>query len=128
MTDHPRSVQVVITAGPREADKALLGLRAALAAAAGGLHTDVFLTLEATDWACRDRFVDGAERAHEAIDQLQALGATVTVCSACATDRCSEDRDTATGATAVATRSGIALLGLTTLMDRLADGVPTITF
>jgi sulfur relay (sulfurtransferase) complex TusBCD TusD component (DsrE family) len=128
MTDHPRSVQVVITAGPREADKALLGLRAALAAAAGGLHTDVFLTLEATDWACRDRFVDGAEPAHDAIDQLQALGATVTVCSACATDRCSENRDTATGATAVATRSGIALLGLTTLMDRLADGVPTITF
>ena len=121
-----RTVQVVVTAGPREAQKAMLGLRAALAAAASGLVTDVFLTLEATDWACRDRTIDGAAPIHDLLDQLQSLGAAVTVCSACAVDRCGEAE--VEGAVAVATRTGIELVGLTTLMARLAAGVPTITF
>jgi predicted peroxiredoxin len=121
-----RSVQIVVTAGPREAQKALLGLRAALAAAACGLVTDVFLTLEATDWACRDRAIDGAGPIQDAIDQLQSLGAAVTVCSSCAADRCGKVE--VEGAVAVATRTGIELVGMTTLMARLAAGVPTITF
>lgn len=133
-----RSVQVVLTTGPQAAARARLGLDAALAAVASGLEVAVFLTLEATAWACEPRRVDDEAGVYDLIDQVRELGASVSCCSACATEQCGTDPGSSrqggaaaqcgTTAVAVATTPGIDLVGLATLMERVASGVPTVTF
>ncbi len=129
-------VQVVLTTGAKDPARARLGLEAALAAVASGVEVSVFLTLDATAWACEPRrFVCGTE-VYALLDQLQELGALIACCSACASDQCGSGggkRRAAAGPVAVeppvvATTSGIQLLGLTALMERVAMGVPTVTF
>lgn len=127
----PHSVQVVITAGPDAPARAVLGLQAALAAAASGIRVDAFLALEATQWACEPRVLTGAESIYDLLDQLTSFGVTVTCCSSCAQDLCGTDVSGAAtdgrGA-AVATHADVELIGLAALMERVASGVPTVTF
>ncbi len=124
-----RSAQVVLTAGPAQAARAVLGLQAALAAAASGISTSVFLTLDATAWACEPRSVPGGEAVYELLDQLTSFRVEITCCSACAVDLCGfGQRDSRAAGGGIATHETVVLVGLATLMERVASGVPTITF
>lgn len=124
-----RSAQVVLTAGPAHAARAVLGLQAALAAAASGISTSVFLTLDATAWACEPRSVPNGGAVYELLDQLTSFAVEVTCCSACAIDLCGVDHgDSRAAGRGIATHETVELVGLATLMERVASGVPTITF
>ena len=125
----PLAVQILVTSGPDAAARARLGLDAALAAAASGTQTTVMLMLDATAWACTPRRARDRE-IHAVLDQLLALGAEVDCCSTCALDTCGGGRSASGPALAAppATTPGIQLVGLTTMMERVANGVPTISF
>ncbi|MCA8970200.1 MAG: DsrE family protein [Planctomycetes bacterium] len=130
-----KSVQVILTTGPSDVARAVLGLHAALAAAASGVEVDVFLTLDATEWACEPRDRIGGEEVYSLLDQLDGLGARITCCSACASEKCAQSQHDVcdlqledVGETAVVTHSAVRLTGLATLMERVAGGVPTVTF
>lgn len=122
MADRTRRLQVVVTTGPKDPARARFGLEAALAAVASGLGVTVFLTLEATVWACETRRYVCGETVYALLDQLAEMGASVVCCSACALDKCG------TQAERIATTPGIELVGLATLMEQVAAGVPTVTF
>lgn len=125
MQTMPRKpLQVVLTAGPDEAAKARLGLEAALAAVAAGLDVGLFLTLAAADWACAERPTANDADVYLLLDQLQQLGVAVTCCARCAVQQCADDRV----ATATGLAAGIDAVGLTQLVERVANGVPTVTF
>ncbi len=125
----PRRLQVVLTAGPAQRERATLGLQAALAAAASGIATSVFLTLDATAWACEPRAVPDGATVYELLDHLAGFGVEVTCCSACAMDLCGTRSAAGGGGRGgAATHDGVSLTGLTGLMERVAAGVPTITF
>ncbi|MCB9890590.1 MAG: DsrE family protein [Planctomycetes bacterium] len=130
-----KSVQVILTTGPSDVARAVLGLQAALAAVASGVDVDVFLTLDATEWACEPRDRVGGKEVYSLLDQLDCLGARITCCSACASEKCSQTQHDVCdlqldegGTTAVVTHSTVRLTGLATLMERVSSGVPTVTF
>ncbi|MGE3173175.1 MAG: DsrE family protein [Planctomycetota bacterium] len=131
-TTSQRRVQVVLTTGTKDPARARLGLDAALAAAVSGLEVTVFLGLDATVWACEPRKHPCGAPVWEVLDRLQQLGARVVCCSACALDKCGAGAPradaAATAVDGVATAPGIELVGLTTLMEGVANGVATVTF
>ena len=127
-----KQTQVILTTGQSDPERALLGLQAAVTAIASGVETSVFLTLDATIWAC-DPPLPEADEVYQQIDALTAMGGTVTCCSACALEQCSvtevDDEVVMTmSPPSIATRHGIQLVGLATLMERVASGIPTVTF
>ena len=115
-----KRLQVVITAGTTEAARAQLGLEAALAARAAGIEVDVFLTLDAAQWACATHNPSKHELVVLLIEQLRQLGVAMTCCSRCAATQCEGE--------GVGLVEGMHLVGLTHLMERVACGVPTVTF
>lgn len=117
-----KQLQVVLTAGVKDAQRTRLGLEAALAALAAGVDVSLFFTLDAADWACATR-TGGDADVYELIEQLQALGAKLVCCARCALALCG-DAAAEWGGLA----SGIEAAGLTQLMERVANGVPTVTF
>ncbi|MEZ5966065.1 MAG: DsrE family protein [Planctomycetota bacterium] len=123
MGENPRRLQVVVTTGPKDPTRARFALEAALAAVASGLGVTVFLTLDATVWACESRRYVCGETVYGLMDQLASMGASVVCCSACALDKCGTQ-----GEAKIATAPGIELVGLATLMEQVASGVPTVTF
>lgn len=133
MTTATKAIQVVLTAGPHDIPRAMFALELALASVVSGVETAVFLTLDATLWACEPKRNTGA-RVYDLLTQLDGLGVPITCCSTCAVHRCgTPEAPTAAGTTcavapAANTRFGIALQGLTTLIERIAAGVPTVTF
>lgn len=119
----PSRLLVLVTAGARDPRRATMGLEAALAAAASGVETAVFLTLEATEWACLPRKRVCGEPVYAALDQLLALGVRIVCCSACAIDRCGTPTESAQVVSA-----GIELAGLAVLVEQVASGVPSLSF
>lgn len=117
-----KQLQVVLTAGVKDGQRTRLGLEAALAAVAAGLDVSLFFSLDAADWACATRTVGDAD-VYELIDQLQALGAKLVCCARCAAALCGDASGEWIGLAA-----GIEAVGLTQLMERVANGVPTVTF
>ncbi len=133
-----KHVQVILTTGTKDIARAVLGLQAALAAVASQLEVDVFLTPDATEWACEPRDCVNGQEVYDLLDLLIALGARITCCSACALENsgggeapqpgvCELDRAGSSNA-AVLTSANVQLTGLATLMERVASGAPTVTF
>ena len=133
----PRQLQVVVTAGPEDLAKAAFAFETALSAVASSVQVHVFLVLNASKWACEPRRRT-AQRVYDLIDQVTALGVTVTCCSTCVVEHCAperwqstpERRDGAGGAvgTAIATNQAMAVSGLTAFVEGVVAGIPTITF
>lgn len=115
-----KRLQIVITAGTAEAARAQLGFEAALAARAAGLEVGVFLTLDAAQWACATTRPSQDDLVVLLIEQLRQLGVAITCCSRCAVTQCEGE--------GVVLVDGLQLVGLTHLMERVACGVPTVTF
>ncbi len=116
-------LQVVVAHGPKDAERALLALNAALVAASSGVEATVFFTLRGTHWACaRAALGPATEEIDAAIQGLQEAGAHFECCSACL-DRYCMDTGSAGGL-----RPGIKIAGLATLVQRAAGGVPTLSF
>lgn len=132
MSVQPLRLQVVITAGPDDPAKAVFALDLAMASAVSGVQTAVFLTLDATEWACETPTHDTSQVV-TMLGQLTNLGVPIACCSACAVHRCGEPiAAAATQACSIPfaghTRDGVTIEGLTTLVERIASGIPTVTF
>jgi predicted peroxiredoxin len=134
-------LQVVATSGPNDLPRAALALETALASVASGLVVEVFLVLEASKWACEPRRKTGA-RIYDLLDQLGAMGARITCCSACVTEHCDPKRwrqmptrdpvpsvaVTSTGAASTAVvNEAMVQRGLTAFVEGVVRGIPTIT-
>lgn len=124
-------MNVILTTGSEDVARASFGLDAAISAAASGFETLVFLTLNASEWACESFDTELYREIDERIASLLAMGVTMTCCSNCAVEHCANDAQRHARSTAVqaaATRPGIDGIGLTTLMKTLAQGGSTVTF
>jgi predicted peroxiredoxin len=121
-----KQLQVLITAGAEDPHRARQGLEAALAAVALGVQVTVFLTLRGAFWAelrrHKDCVIPGCESIPALLADLVSAGAMLECCASCAqhfTGSCGLDRDLL---------PGIQLSGLTVMVARTVEGVPTITF
>ena len=120
------TLQILITTGLEDADRAALGLNTALVAQSGGVQTYVFFTLRGTYWACRtERKELPRADVFEIIHQLEALGAKLSCCSKCLDQHCYLPADE--DATSLL-KEGIRPAGLASLAQRAASGMPTLTF
>lgn len=118
-------IQVIITCGPEDPEKAVLGLQTALTAASSGVETSVFFTLRATQWTCATvRDVVGADRIAELIDAVQTCGGEIESCSACLDKYCADSAQRGHENL----RQGVRPGGLASLVRRAARGANTITF
>lgn len=118
-------IQVIITAGPEDPEKVVLGLQTALTAASSGLETSVFFTLRATQWTCATvRDVAGGERIAELIDAVHTCGGEIESCSACLDKYCAQSAQRGHENL----RHGVRPGGLASLVRRASRGANTITF
>ncbi|MEZ6015928.1 MAG: DsrE family protein [Planctomycetota bacterium] len=122
--DQQATLQVIITSGPEDPDKALFGLQLALVSISSGTPTRVFLTLRASQWACaRSLSGAGASEVYLALEGLVAAGAEVGACSACLHKHCSVDSEDSS-----TLRAGIRPAGLMSVVHKTMSGAKTLTF
>lgn len=118
-----RCMQFVLTSGAKEPARAQLGLEAALAALERGLGVAVFLTLDATVWAAEPRRYVAGGAVYARIDQVRERGGDLYCCAAAPADSCGTKAPAPSSTT-----PGFQVVGLAELMERVVDGVPTVTF
>jgi predicted peroxiredoxin len=127
MDDH-HDIQFIISSGPEEAHRAVLGFSTAAAAVASGMRVVLFLVMNGARWAFQsgDHQIDvpGFQPVSELIRLIQAGGGTIEVCSNCFHQACSVEPDLAPNKTIL---PGITRGGLTTVAVRMAH-TSTVTF
>ena len=120
------TLQVLITTGLEDADRAALGLNTALVAQSGGVQTHVFFTLRGTYWACRNHRKDLPRTdVLEIIDQLSALGSKLSCCTKCLDQHCMLP-DASESSSLL--KQNIRPAGLASIAQRAASGMPSLTF
>lgn len=120
------TLQILITAGLEDADRAALGLNTALVAQSGGVKSHVFFTLRGTHWACQSTTEDSSRGdILEIIGQLQALGAQLSCCTKCLDRHCEMPTE---GDYDRLLADGIRPAGLASVAQRAASGVQSLTF
>lgn len=120
------ALQIVVTSGPEDPDRARFALHAALAAAVSGLEVSVYLALRAAHWACAvhdDNDVHTELR--DMIERVRGSGVAVECCSACLEKHCSTHAGDLFPASDV--QDGVRPVGLVSLVRRASAGVQTIT-
>lgn len=124
----PAELQLVLTSGPEDADRAKLALHTGLAGLATGLTVTVFFTLRATHWACSIRPEHPANAEIEGLlEKVRQLGGALECCSACAETHCETPLEPAVGGS-TKLRAGVRAAGLTSIVRRAASGAQTLTF
>jgi predicted peroxiredoxin len=123
----PGALQIVIVAGPDDADRAALGFASAAAAAAAGARVIVFLAMKGAYWALRSRAEAPLARhfpvVRECVEVVQAGGGRVEVCSNCLEGLCSAAPEGEGGALL----EGILPGGISSLAIRMGQ-MRTVTF
>ena len=122
--DHEK-LQVMVSAGVDDLQRAELALQTALAAASCQVDVTVFLTQDGGAWGCKARHGEAAAKVHDLVDTLLQLDVAIECCSVCAERLC--------GGTSLidewgGLREGVEAVGLVTFASRAATGTPTITF
>lgn len=118
-------MQVLISAGPEDLKRAVLGFSVAAAAVSAGTQVTLFLVMEGARWAMTSEGntadVPGFRSISELIDAIQMGGGTIEVCSTCAAEE--------SGCTRVPDqlRPGITPGGLVKIAIRMSE-IPTVTF
>ena len=113
-------IQVLITSGREDVERAVLGLNTALVAASSGVDVVVFFSLLATRWTCLG---DDSPRVPALIELLLETGAQLECCAACLEEHC-----VAGGDALPQLRHGIRPSGLAKVAQRAATGVQTLSF
>lgn len=85
-------LQVIITSGPRDIERATLGFAMAVASVSSGIEVVIFLTMEGTIWAdeLEDHTVqvEGFERITDYVTLLQEAGPQLEACTSCVQTFC----------------------------------------
>lgn len=124
MVDLAQRTQVVITVGPENPGRAELGLQSALAAACSGVAVTVFFTLRGARWVCATP-PDRHQGLLDLVARLRDFGAGIECCSKCVDKVCDDLVEVeAHGGLLPACEAS----GLTSMMQRVAQGVPTVVF
>jgi predicted peroxiredoxin len=118
-------VQIVISCGPENAARAVLGFSLAAAAVSVGTGVSLFLIMNGARWALQSEGnstqMPGFQSIGSLIQAIQAGGGTIEVCANCAPDgACSLPRGEEM-------RPGIVRSGLAAVAIRLSQ-VPTVAF
>ena len=82
-------LQIMITSGPEDLGRAVLGFAFALSAATSGVNVTIILTLQGKVWAeenipAAKQSVNGFKPIGDYMDILEDSGAVVRLCSSCA--------------------------------------------
>lgn len=120
------ALQIVVTSGPEDPDRARFALHAALAAAVSGLEVSVYLALRAAHWACTSHETNDVHaELRDLIERIRGSGVTVECCSACLERHCGTHAGALLSAFDV--QGGVRPVGLVSLVRRASAGVQTIT-
>lgn len=121
-------LQIIITKGPENPSKAILGLAMALSAVASDTRVVVFFTMKGARWVDPDvgefKPEPNFNGSEEYIEALLDLGVTMEGCTSCVEQYCPEIRDE-DGVYHM--REGVVFNGLSTATIR-ATYIPTLVF
>lgn len=121
-------LQIIISSGPEESRKAVLGFATAAAALAVGTPVHVFLAMNGARWAFpsegQQPETSGFPSIAELIETIQSAGGRIEICSNCVDGSCHHEPQ---GAAPEPMRSGVVAAGLTTVAIRM-NQMRTVTF
>jgi len=122
MQKEGKQLQVILTTGLEDPERAAFGFGTALVAASAGVSVIVFLSIQSPVWACADlNSAEGVERVSHVLEQAVEAGVQIEACSTCFDKFCS-------GRARPELRDGIRIAGMLSVVQRSTEGVPTITF
>ena len=121
-------LQILISSGPENPERAVLAFSVAAAALSAGTDVLVYLVMSGARWALKSQgneaCVPGFAPVSALIDVVQAAGGTIQVCSNCgAGNHCGSTKEQE----ACELRPGITTAGLVPIATRIGK-TPTLTF
>jgi predicted peroxiredoxin len=124
--DEKAGLQIIICSGPQEANRAILGFAAALAARACGMSVTLFLVMDGAQWALSSEGNEvqapGFQPVAQLLESILAAGGRIEVCSNCVEGACGAPPESGSQL-----RPGIVFGGLAAVAIRMGQ-VPTVTF
>ena len=121
-------MQILISSGPENVERAVLGFSLAAAAVCAGTQVLLFLVMDGARWALKSEGnkvdVPGFQPISELIDAIQTGGGTIEVCSNCAQGT---DCSVLQGQLRDQMRPGIVTGGLVKVATRIGM-IPTVAF
>ena len=97
MRNKKHSLQIIITSGPKDLKRAVLGFAFGVSAAVSNIRVKIILTLDGVTWSAKNepaarKSVNGFSPISEYMNILAKNGAEIGVCATCAKNACAERR------------------------------------